>query len=264
MGALGRLNSTSASIMSYSIDLSGKVALVTGAGRGIGQAVSLALAAAGADIAAADLKEEFTAETVQKAAALGRKALGYALDVADFAAVHAALDKVNTDFGRIDILVNNAGITKDTLLIRMDEEMWDAVLRINLKGAFNCTHGVARIMMKQRAGRIVNIASIIGLIGNAGQANYAASKAGLIGLTKSTAKELASRGITANAIAPGFIQTKMTEVLTEEVKQTMLKYIPLKTFGQPEDVAKAVLFLCSDLASYITGQVVVVDGGMVM
>ncbi|MCX7847675.1 MAG: 3-oxoacyl-[acyl-carrier-protein] reductase [bacterium] len=246
------------------LDLSGKVALVTGAGRGIGQAIAVMLAEAGADIAVAEIREELGAETVGKVSELGRRARAYAVDVADFAAVHAMVDRVQEDFGHIDILVNNAGITKDTLLIRMGEEEWDAVLRINLKGAFNCTHAVAKLMMKQRSGRIVNIASIIGLIGNAGQANYAASKAGLIGLTKSVAKELASRGITVNAIAPGFIQTKMTEVLSEEVKQGMLNLIPLKQFGQPEDVAKAVLFLCSSLADYITGQVVVVDGGMVM
>lgn len=246
------------------VNLSGKVALVTGAGRGIGQAIAVTLAEAGADLAVVDLKEEFGAETVEKVHALGRTARAYGVDVADFAAVHAMVDRVHADFGRIDILVNNAGITKDTLLIRMGEEEWDAVLRINLKGAFNCTHAVAKLMMKQRSGRIVNIASIIGLIGNAGQANYAASKAGLIGLTKSTAKELASRGINVNAIAPGFIQTKMTEVLPEEVKQAMLNLIPQKQFGTPEDVAKATLFLCSDLSNYITGQVVVVDGGMVM
>ena len=186
------------------------------------------------------------------------------MDVSDFAASHAVIDKVQAEFGHIDILVNNAGITKDTLLVRMGEEDWDAVLRINLKGAFNCIHGAAKIMMKQRSGRIVNIASIIGLIGNAGQANYAASKAGLIGLTKSAAKELASRGINVNAIAPGFIQTKMTDVLTDELKQAMMNLIPQKTLGLPADVAKAAVFLCSDLSNYITGQVLVVDGGMVM
>jgi len=246
------------------IDLRGKVALITGAGRGIGQAIAVTLAEAGADIAVAEIKEELAAETVQKVTALGRTARPYAVDVSDFAAVHAMTDRVHADFGHIDILVNNAGITKDTLLIRMGEEEWDAVLRINLKGAFNCTHAVAKIMMKQRSGRIVNIASIIGLIGNAGQANYAASKAGLIGLTKSTAKELASRGVNVNAIAPGFIQTKMTEVLPDDVKQAMLNLIPQKKLGLPEDVAKAALFLSSSLSDYITGQVVVVDGGMVM
>jgi len=234
--------------MSYTIDLHGKVALVTGAGRGIGQAIALALAEAGADIAVAEIKAELAADTVAQVTALGRTAKPYAVDVADFTAVHTMLDIVHKDFGKLDIVVNNAGITKDTLLVRMGEEDWDAVLRINLKGAFNCTHGAAKIMMKQRSGRIVNIASIIGLIG----------------LTKSAAKELASRGINVNAIAPGFIQTKMTEVLTDELKQAMLNLIPQKALGLPADVAKAVVFLCSDLSNYITGQVLVVDGGMVM
>ena len=250
--------------MSYSINLEGKTAIVTGAGRGIGQAIALVLAGAGADIAVAEIKEEFAADTVAKVTALGRKAMAYAVDVSDFDAVHTIVNAVQADFGRVDILVNNAGITKDTLLLRMGEEDWDAVLRINLKGAFNSIHAAAKIMMKQRAGRIVNIASIIGLIGNAGQANYAASKAGLIGLTKSSAKELASRGITVNAVAPGFIQTAMTDVLSDDVKQRMLELIPQKTLGLPDDVARTVLFLCSDLSNYITGQVVVVDGGMVM
>lgn len=250
--------------MSYTIDLHGKTALVTGAGRGIGQSIALALAEAGADIAVAEIKAELAADTVAQVTALGRGAKAYAVDVSDFTAVHAMLDVVHKDFGHLDIVVNNAGITKDTLLVRMGEEDWDAVLRINLKGAFNCIHGAAKIMMKQRSGRIVNIASIIGLIGNAGQANYAASKAGLIGLTKSAAKELASRGINVNAIAPGFIQTKMTDVLTDELKQAMMNLIPQKTLGLPADVAKAAVFLCSDLSNYITGQVLVVDGGMVM
>ena len=250
--------------MSLQIDLTGKTALVTGAGRGIGQAIALALADAGANIAAIELKDEFAAETVERAEKAGRQAKAYGVDVSDFNAIHEVIKQVHEDFGQIDILVNNAGITKDTLIIRMGEEEWDAVLRVNLKGSFNCTHGVARIMMKQRAGRIINIASIIGLIGNAGQANYAASKAGLIGLTKSSAKELASRGINVNAVAPGFIQTKMTDVLPEEMKAAMLELIPQKAFGTPEDVAKIVLFFASDLSNYVTGQVVVVDGGMVM
>ncbi len=245
-------------------DLSAKVALVTGAGRGIGQAIAVTLAQAGADIAVVELKEDFAAETLEKLSALGRQAKVYAVDVSDFDAVQAMVKQVHEDFGHIDILVNNAGITKDTLIMRMGEEEWDAVLRVNLKGAFNCTRGVARFMMKQRAGRIINIASIIGLIGNAGQANYAASKAGLIGLTKSAAKELASRGINANAVAPGFIQTKMTDALPEDVKEKMLDFIPQKTLGTPEDVAKTVLFLAGEMSAYITGQVITVDGGMVM
>ncbi len=250
--------------MSYNIDLKGKTALVTGAGRGIGQAIALALANAGANIAAIELKSEFAEETVEKAKELGVEAKTYGEDVSDFDGIHNTIKQIHEDFGQIDILVNNAGITKDTLIMRMGEEDWDAVLRVNLKGAFNCTHAVTRIMMKQRAGRIINIASIIGLIGNAGQANYAASKAGLIGLTKSTAKELASRGINANAVAPGFIKTKMTDALSDELKEAMMKLIPQKALGTANDVAKIVLFFASDLSSYVTGQVVVVDGGMVM
>ncbi len=245
-------------------DLTGKIAVVTGAGRGIGQSIALALAKAGADIAVAELKDEFATETVEKVIALGRKSKAYAIDVSNFDAVHTMMKEVQSDFERVDILVNNAGITKDNLLIRMGEQDWDAVLNINLKGAFNCIHAASRIMMKQRAGRIVNIASIIGLMGNAGQANYAASKAGLIGLTKSAAKELASRNVNVNAIAPGFIQTKMTDVLSDEVKDAMLTMIPQKKLGLPEDVAKAVLFLSCGLSDYITGQVITVDGGMVM
>ncbi len=250
--------------MSIDINLKGKTALVTGAGRGIGQAIALALANAGANIAAVELQSEFAEETVQKAKELGVEAKAYGADVSDFDGIHDTVKQIHSDFEQIDILVNNAGITKDTLIMRMGEAEWDAVLRVNLKGAFNCTHAVTRIMMKQRAGRIINIASIIGLIGNAGQANYAASKAGLIGLTKSAAKELASRGINVNAVAPGFIQTKMTDVLPEEVKGAMLNLIPQKAFGTADDVAKIVLFFASDLSSYVTGQVVVVDGGMVM
>ena len=245
-------------------DLTGKIAVVTGAGRGIGQSIAIALAKAGADIAVAELKDEFAAETVEKVTALGRKVKAYAIDVSNFDAVHTMMKEVQSDFDSVDILVNNAGITKDNLLIRMGEQDWDAVLNINLKGAFNCIHAAARIMMKQRSGRIVNIASIIGLMGNAGQANYAASKAGLIGLTKSAAKELASRNVNVNAIAPGFIQTKMTDVLSDEVKDAMLTMIPQKKLGLPEDVAKAVLFLSCGLSDYITGQVITVDGGMVM
>jgi 3-oxoacyl-[acyl-carrier protein] reductase len=250
--------------MSYSVDLKGKAAVVTGGGRGIGQAIALKLAEAGADIAVVELKEEFAVETVEKIAALGRTAKAYAVDVSDFTAVHEVIAQAHADFEHIDILINNAGITKDTLLMRMGEEEWDSVLRVNLKGAFNCIHAVSKIMMKQRAGRIVNIASIIGLIGNAGQANYAASKAGLIGLTKSAAKEIAVRGVNINAIAPGFIETKMTDVLSDDLKNRMLQLIPQKALGQPEDIADCALFLCSELSNYITGQVIVVDGGMVM
>ena len=250
--------------MAYSIDLTSKTAVVTGAGRGIGQAIAKKLAGAGANIAVIELKEEFTLETVQALTEMGVKAKGYAGDVSNLAEMQSLMEKIQADFGSLDILINHAGITKDTLLIRMGEDEWDAVLRVNLKGAFNCTKAVARIMMKQRFGRIVNMASIVGIIGNAGQANYSASKGGLIALTKTTAKELASRGVTANAIAPDFIKTKMTEVLSDEIKAKMLELVALKQFGEPEDIANAALFFCSDLASYITGQVLVVDGGMVM
>lgn len=237
--------------------------MVTGAARGIGQAIAVKLAAEGADIALCDLQSDWLAETAGKVQALGRKAQCYTVDVSNAAQVQAVVSAVEKDFGKIDILVNNAGITKDTFLIRMTEQDWDAVLNINLKGTFLFSKAVARPMMKQRSGAIVNVASIIGLIGNAGQCNYAASKAGVIALTKSVAKELASRGIRANAVAPGFIKTKMTENLPADIQAKMLEAIPLARFGEPEDVANVVLFLASDAAAYVTGQVVTVCGGMV-
>ncbi len=243
--------------------LEGKTALVTGAARGIGQATALRLAAAGADVALCDLKAEWLAETAAGVRAAGRRAESYAVDVSDAAGVKSAVEAVAADFGRIDILVNNAGITRDGLLLRMSEEDWDAVLDVNLKGTYLFTRAVARLMVKQRGGAIVNIASIIGLIGNAGQCNYAASKAGVIALTKSVAKELAGRGVRANAVAPGFIRTSMTDKLSEETQQRMLEAIPLKRFGSPEDVADVVVFLAGDAAAYVTGQVVNVCGGMV-
>ena len=245
------------------ISLEGKTAFVTGSARGIGQSIALRLAEAGADIAVSDLQADWCEESVEKIRALGRKAEGYALNVADAEQVQAAVDQAHSDFGKIDILVNNAGITKDGLIMRMSESDWDAVLDINLKGTFLCTKAVTRYMMKARSGAIVNIASVIGLMGNPGQANYGASKAGVIALTKTTAKEMASRGIRANAIAPGFIKTKMTDALTQEVRDAMQALIPLKTLGQPEEVADVVLFLASDLSSYVTGQVLSVCGGMV-
>jgi 3-oxoacyl-[acyl-carrier protein] reductase len=245
-------------------ELANQVAIVTGAGRGIGQAIALKLAGAGADIAAVDLKVEFCDETVQRVTALGRKAWGFAANVADAASVDAAVEQVLAATGKVDILVNNAGITKDGLLMRMSEADWDAVLDINLKGTFLFTKALVRGFLKQRSGRIVNIASVIGLIGNAGQCNYGASKAGVIGFTKSCAREVASRGITVNAIAPGFIQTAMTDKLTQEQKDAIIKQVPLAALGQPEDVAGAVLFFASPAARYITGQVLPVDGGMVM
>lgn len=241
-----------------------KIALITGAGRGIGQAIALKLAADGADIAVVDLKPEFCVETCDKVRAMGRRAWAYGADVSKAASVEETVAKVLADCGKVDILVNNAGITKDTLLMRMSEADWDAVLDINLKGTFLFTKALAREFVKQRSGRIVNIASVIGLVGNAGQCNYGASKAGVIGFTKSVARELASRSVTCNAVAPGFIETKMTAGLSEELRQKMMANIPLRRLGSPDDVANAVRFLASDQAAYITGQVLTVDGGMVM
>jgi 3-oxoacyl-[acyl-carrier protein] reductase len=245
-------------------NLANQVAVVTGAGRGIGQSIALKLAAAGADIAVVDLKPEFCTETVQKVEALGRKAWSFAANVSDAASVDAAVEQILAATTKVDILVNNAGITKDGLLMRMSEADWDAVLDINLKGTFLFTKAFSRSFLKQRSGRIVNIASVIGIMGNAGQCNYGASKAGVIGFTKSVARELASRGVTVNAIAPGFIETAMTAKIPPEAREALLKQIPLGTLGQPEDVADAVLFLASPAARYITGQVLPVDGGMAM
>jgi 3-oxoacyl-[acyl-carrier protein] reductase len=245
-------------------ELANQIAVVTGAGRGIGQAIALKLAASGADVVAVDLKPEFCAETVQKAQALGRKAWAVGANVAEAASTDAAVEQILKEAGRVDILVNNAGITRDGLLMRMSEADWDAVLDINLKGAFLFTKALTRAFLKQRSGRIVNIASVIGLMGNAGQCNYAASKAGLIGFTKSCAKEFASRGVTVNAIAPGFIQTAMTDKLTQEQKDGITKLIPLATLGTADDVAHAVWFFALPASRYVTGQVLPVDGGMVM
>ncbi len=244
--------------------LENQIAVVTGAGRGIGRAIALKLAAHGADIAAVDLKTEFVQETVAEVQKLGRKAWAVGANVSEAASVEAAVAQIMQEAGRVDILVNNAGITKDGLMMRMSEADWDAVLDINLKGTFLFTKELCRSFLKQKSGRIVNIASVIGLMGNAGQCNYAASKAGVIGLTKSCAKEFASRGITVNAIAPGFIQTAMTDKLSAEQKETITKLIPLASLGQPEDVAEAVLFFAGPGARYVTGQVLPVDGGLVM
>lgn len=245
-------------------ELDGKTAIVTGAARGIGRAIAEALAENGANIALCDLQAEWLSETEAAVKAKGVEATCIAVDVSNGEAVNQAVKQATDALGGVDILVNNAGITKDTLLMRMSEADWDAVLSVNLKGAFLFSKAVARPMMKKRGGAIVNIASIIGLIGNAGQCNYAASKAGVIALTKSTAKELAARNIRVNAVAPGFIESKMTEVLPEDVKQKMLEQIPMKRLGKPEDVARAVLFLTTDAAAYMTGQVLTVSGGMVM
>ncbi|MBB3867925.1 3-oxoacyl-[acyl-carrier-protein] reductase [Parageobacillus toebii NBRC 107807] len=245
--------------------LQGKVALVTGASRGIGRAIALELARQGAKVAVNYAGNEAKAnEVVEEIKNMGGEAFAIQADVSNAEAVDQMVKAVLERFERIDILVNNAGITRDNLLMRMKEEEWDDVMNINLKGVFNCTKAVTRPMMKQRYGRIVNIASIVGVSGNPGQANYVAAKAGVIGLTKTAARELASRNITVNAVAPGFITTDMTDRLSEELKEEMLKQIPLARFGEPEDVAKVVSFLVSDAASYMTGQTLHVDGGMVM
>jgi 3-oxoacyl-[acyl-carrier protein] reductase len=244
--------------------LDNQVAVVTGAGRGIGRAIALKFASEGANVACVSRTAENSEKVANEVRALGRTAWAYAVDVADSKAVAGAAEKILADAGRVDILVNNAGVTKDGLLMRMSDEDWDTVLNTNLKGAFSFTKALSRTLLKQRSGRIINVASIIGLIGNAGQANYAASKAALIGFTKSVAREFGSRGITANALAPGFIETDMTAVLNEEVRKQLLDKIPLACFGQAEDIAAAALFLAGPSGRYVTGQVLVVDGGMVM
>ena len=245
--------------------LEGKTALITGASRGIGKAVALAFAKEGANIAFTDLRyDEIAQATEKEIAECGVKAKMYASNAADFAQTVATVDEIVKEFGRIDVLVNNAGITRDGLLMKMSEEDFDSVISTNLKGAFHTIRFASRQMIRQKSGRIINISSVVGVAGNAGQANYAAAKAGLIGLTKTTAKELASRGITVNAIAPGFISTDMTAGLSDKVKEAAAAQIPLGMFGRPEDVAAAAVFLASEDAGYITGQVLHVDGGMVM
>ncbi len=247
------------------MNLTGKVALVTGASRGIGQATAVELAKAGADIIVNYIGSETVAqETVDKIEALGRKALKIKADVSNADEVQAMIEEAHAAFGHIDILVNNAGITRDGLLIRMKDSDWDDVLNINLKGVYLVSKAVAKIMVKQRAGRIINMTSVSGVTGNVGQANYAAAKAGVIGFTKTCAKELAARGITVNAVAPGFIETAMTDVLPEKIKEGIAATVPFGRMGQPEEIASVVTFLASDFASYITGQVLNVDGGMVM
>lgn len=247
------------------MNLEGKVALVTGSGRGIGRAVAMKLASLGADIVINDIpSSEAADETAREIEAMGRQTLVCKGDVRSFDDVSEMVNRTIEKFGKIDILINNAGITRDGLIMRMSEADFDDVIAINLKGAFNCVKAVTRPMMKQRSGAIVNMASVVGVMGNAGQANYSASKAGLIGLTKSTAKELASRGIRSNAVAPGFIESAMTDKLSDEVKKEYFKAIPLARLGKAEDIANAVAFLVSDEASYITGQVLHIDGGLLM
>jgi 3-oxoacyl-[acyl-carrier protein] reductase len=245
------------------MDLKGKVAIVTGGGQGIGKAVVLRLAQSGAAVAVIDVNEEQAQQTAGEVRSLGVGSVALKVDVTDHAAASAAVKQVVAELGRVDILVNNAGVTRDQLLLRMKPEDWDLVIRINLTGTFNFTSAVVPAMLKQRAGRIVNVASVMGMVGNPGQANYSASKAGVIGLTRSTAKEVASRGITVNAVAPGFIETAMTQKLPEAGRAEILKKVPMGSVGQPEDVANGVLFLVSDMARYITGHVLVIDGGLI-
>lgn len=244
--------------------LSNQVAVVTGAGRGIGRAIALQFAREGADVVCVSRTAENSAKIADEVRALGRNAWGLAVDVADGAAIAKAVEQILAEAGRVDILVNNAGVTRDGLLMRMGDADWDAVLNTNLRGAFLMTKAFTRTFLKQRSGRIINVASVIGLIGNAGQCNYAASKAGLIGFTKSVAKEFGSRGVTCNAIAPGFIATDMTAGLDEKLKESLLTQIPLGSLGKPEDIAHAAVYLAGPGGRYVTGQVLTVDGGMVM
>jgi 3-oxoacyl-[acyl-carrier protein] reductase len=246
------------------VELDGKVAIVTGGAQGIGRAIAEALAEAGADVAVVDVEVNRAQDTVAAVTALGRRALAVKANVAEWTDVKAMADQVATELGRVDILINNAGITRDGLLLRMKEEDWNLVLDVNLKGTFHCTKAVLPALMKQREGAIVNIASVVGVMGNAGQANYAASKAAVIGFTKTVAREYASRGVRVNAVAPGFIDTAMTHGLAADAREALLKQIPLGRLGTPGDVAEAVRFLVSSAAAYITGHVLHVNGGMLM
>lgn len=243
--------------------IKGKVALVTGAARGIGRMIAISFAQEGADVAFTDLARDENMDSLEKElSALGVRGKGFVSDASDYGQTHQVVDQIVEEFGKVDILVNNAGITRDTLLMRMDEEMWDLVIKVNLKSVFNFTKAVQKYMLKARSGSIINMSSVVGVNGNAGQANYSASKAGILGFTKSIAKELGSRNVRCNAIAPGFIITDMTDKLPDNVKEEWIKTIPLKRGGVPEDVANVTLFLASDLSSYMTGQVLQVCGGM--
>lgn len=244
--------------------LEGKVALVTGGARGIGKAISERLAEEGATIAIVDIMQQVAEETASEFKSKGWEASAYSADVSKFESAEATIKAVVEKYGKLDILVNNAGITRDTLILRMTDEDWDKVLTVNLKGTFNFTKAAVRPMMKSRAGKIVNIASVVGRMGNAGQANYSASKAGVIGLTKTSAKEFASRNICVNAVAPGYIMTDMTKVLSQEATDAFMNFVPLKRAGKPEDVANVVYFLCSPDSDYVTGQVINIDGGLLM
>jgi 3-oxoacyl-[acyl-carrier protein] reductase len=246
------------------MQLENKIAVITGSGRGIGRAIALQLAKEGANIVVSDIDAATASDVVAEVGALGREAISVAGDISRLTDAQMLIDKTVETFGQIDFLINNAGITRDNLLLRMSEEEWDSVIAVNLKGTYNCIRSATKTLMKQRSGRIINIASVVGQMGNPAQINYAASKAGIIGMTKSAAKELASRNILVNAVAPGFIETAMTAKLPEQAREKLIGLIPLNRLGEPEDVAKVVLFLCSSSANYITGQVINVDGGMVM
>jgi 3-oxoacyl-[acyl-carrier protein] reductase len=246
------------------MDLKGKTAIVTGAARGIGKVIALGLAKCGADIAVSDINEDSLNAAVKEIEALGRKAIAVKMDVSSLKDCEDMVKKTVDAFGKVDILINNAGITRDTVLLRMKEEQWDQVIQVNLKGTFNCTKAVIRSMFKQKSGKIINISSVTGAMGNAGQSNYSASKAAVMGFTKSIAREYAHCGITVNAVAPGFIKTAMTDAIPEKDRDAMISIIPAKRLGLPEDVADTVCFLASDMANYITGQVIHINGGMYM
>jgi 3-oxoacyl-[acyl-carrier protein] reductase len=246
------------------MDLKGKIAIVTGAAQGIGKVIALGLAKCGADIAVSDINEDSLDAAVKEIEALGRKAIAVKMDVSSLKDCEDMVKKTVDAFGKVDILINNAGITRDTVLLRMKEEQWDQVIQVNLKGTFNCTKAVIRSMFKQKSGKIINISSVTGAMGNAGQANYSASKAAVMGFTKSIAREYAHCGITVNAVAPGFIKTAMTDAIPEKDRDAMISIIPAKRLGLPEDVADTVCFLASDMANYITGQVIHINGGMYM